>query len=183
MAILNQKRIKEIFDYREDGVLIRKEFLGNQINIGDGAGCDTGTGYLSTSVENKLYLVHRLVWLWHNGYLPEHGIDHINRIRNDNRIENLREATQRCNLRNCGNFSHNTSGVKGVNFIKDTKKWRAYIKIDQVNINITNTAESFEDAVFHRFAAEQCVNWESFDVMSPAHKYVKTCLKSDMTDY
>ena len=80
-------------------------------------GCVAGTlsaGYCAINVDGNSYKRSRLVWLYHNGYFPEHNIDHINRNRWNDKIENLREVTQQCNLRNCGNLKNNTSGVKGV---------------------------------------------------------------------
>jgi hypothetical protein len=64
--------------------------------------------------------VHRLIFLMHHGYLPKY-IDHINGIKTDNRIENLREATISDN--SCNRLGHSKSGIKGVSWSKYHKKW------------------------------------------------------------
>jgi hypothetical protein len=69
------------------------------------------------------YWAHRVVWLLHHGDWPEHDIDHINRDRSDNRIENLRQATKQ---ENCTNKAAK-SGFKGVRFHEQTGKWQARI--------------------------------------------------------
>ncbi|MCH6546434.1 MAG: HNH endonuclease, partial [Deltaproteobacteria bacterium] len=68
------------------------------------------------------YLVHRTVFYLSHGYLPEQ-IDHINGIRSDNRIDNLRGANDCTNAYNRGLQSNNTSGVKGVCWYKSRDKW------------------------------------------------------------
>lgn len=117
--MITQKRLHELFDYK-DGLLIRK------INIkGYFAGSVLGTlkprGYVVAIVDTKLYRVHHLVWMYHHGEFVEE-LDHINRIRNDNRIENLRPCTHSQNL---GNSRPRVHKYKGVHFCKQTKKWRA----------------------------------------------------------
>jgi len=92
-------------------------------------------GYKDTHGHLKIYFrgcafqAHRLVWVMHNG--PIEGglfIDHINGKRDDNRIENLRLATNTQNLWNAhGPSKNNKSGFKGVNWDKVYNKWKASI--------------------------------------------------------
>lgn len=167
----------EIFEYNsESGLLSWKIKNGNRGLKGRTAGHVMNNGYRSVSINGRPYLVHRLVWLIHNGYVPENDIDHINRIRSDNRIENLREVSRMCNARNTCNFKHNTSGVKGVYWDKSKNKWKSYLIINGKVFNFGNH-DSFEEAVFHRLAAEQCVDWDGCDSSSPAFKYVQKFLK------
>lgn len=168
MKRLTQERVRELFDYR-DGNLIRKVAQSNCVKIGDTAG-SLSYGYLETGVDGGRYMVHRLIWLWHHGYLPENNIDHIDRIKSNNKIENLREASQSCNLRNCGNFKHNTSGIKGVFWDKIQEKWRSSIKVMGNNKDLGRYGDKNE-AVLARLAAEQCLHWEGCDSSSPAYKY------------
>jgi len=56
--------------------------------------------YLETKIFDKLYKVHRLIWLWMTGEWPKFEIDHENGIRNDNRWKNLRDVTHRENMMN-----------------------------------------------------------------------------------
>jgi len=64
-----------------------------------------------------------------HGRWPAKYLDHINGIRNDNRLCNLREATQTENTRNQGKQKTNTSGLKGAGWHKGQKKWVAKIRI------------------------------------------------------
>ena len=70
-------------------------------------------GYRSTSINGKQYYQHRLVWLYVYGEWPKSDLDHINGIREDNRIENLRLATKSQNAHNKKKFRNNTSGIVG----------------------------------------------------------------------
>lgn len=99
-------------------------------------------------------------------------LDHIDRKILNNRIENLREVSNSCNMRNTGNPSTNTSGVKGVCWNKSKNKWRAEIKINSRMTHLGYFTD-FTEAVAHRLAAEQCLNWECCDGCSPAYQFMK----------
>lgn len=64
------------------------------------AGSVLTEGYVQIKLMGKKYLAHRLAWLCVNGDWPTQEIDHMNRIRNDNRIVNLRDVSKSENLRN-----------------------------------------------------------------------------------
>ena len=112
----------------QDGVLINKVSLG-KAKKGTKAGCLDRDGYIQISVDKKIYRAHRLIWLMHYGKFPDAEIDHINGIKNDNRIENLREATSSQNKFNQGKRKTNTSGFKGVSFAKKIGKWVAFVGV------------------------------------------------------
>ena len=84
-------------------------------------------GYRQIGLGRKVYYAHRLVWLWHHGTWPPCHLDHINQDRLDNRIENLRLATESNNQANVRIRRNNTSGFRGVDRIKKTGRWRASI--------------------------------------------------------
>jgi len=149
--------------------LIRRVTVGCA-KEGDVAGCEETDGYQSISIDCKRYKAHRLIWLYYHGYFPENDIDHINRDRSDNRIENLRVVSKSCNLRNSGNWPTNRSGVKGVGFNKADKVWRAHIGKGNTYYYL-GRSKDFNEAVLLRYAAEQCLNWGKCDSMSPAHSY------------
>ena len=172
--MINQEQIKILFDYNhKTGELIWRVNRGQNKVKGKVAGfIRKSDGYRSIYINNKEYLGHRLVFLWHNGYLPEPQIDHINRVRSDNRINNLRVVSAQCNVRNSGNRCDNIFGVKGVGWHKQNRKWQARVKVNNKD-KYLGTYEDFDSAVCARLAAEQFLEWEGCDSSSPAYQYVK----------
>jgi len=131
---LTQEMVKEMFDYRVDGKLIRRHsIMGN----GNYAGAVVGTKptgarnsrYSTTKIHGEHWCVHKLIYLYHHGVVPDQ-LDHINRDSTDNRIENLRPANSSENTRNRRLFSNNTSGCKGVTWNKRIKKWQSYVSMN-----------------------------------------------------
>jgi hypothetical protein len=134
------------FDY-QDGNLIRKSGRVNE--IGQIAGCvHKGTGYIHVKIKAKAHKAHRLVFLYHHGYLPEF-VDHIDGDKSNNRIENLRLATYSQNQHNRKLCSTNTSGVKGVYWDKRKKKWRGRIESmgKKIHVGYWDTLEEAEAAM------------------------------------
>ena len=123
-----------------------------------------------------MYLAHRIIWLGSYGYFPENEIDHINGIRNDNRLCNLREVSRQCNQRNKNIGIKKISGVKGVCWDKSKNKsknkWKVQIRINNKTYNIGHFI-NFDEAVCHRLAVEQCLNWNKCENNSSAYQYVK----------
>lgn len=96
------------------------------------AGYHQSEGYIQISINGKRYYAHNLAWFYtYGGKLPKNKLDHKNLNKKDNRISNLREATQSQNLRNRRVRKDSASGLKGVYFEKDRKKWCAYICVDR----------------------------------------------------
>lgn len=173
---ISQEYVKELFFYR-GGKLYWRVSESNRVTIGKEAGCKQENSYRVVGIGGKVYMAHRLVWIYHHGYMPEGMIDHINKNPMDNRIDNLREVDKKCNARNCGNPKNNTSGVKGVSFCPNRKKWKAYIS-DDGKQSLLGRHKDFEEAVLHRFAAEQCLDWAGCDSDSPSYKYYKECINA-----
>lgn len=166
---LTYERVRELFDYDpETGKLTNKTSRG-RAKIGAESGSFDGLGYRQILVDYKQFMVHRVIWLWWYGYTPENYIDHVNGEKADNRIENLREVSHSCNLRNAPQYKSNTSGVKGVCFDTSRKKWLASINLNGRNLSVGRFT-SFIEAVCHRYAAEQCINWEVCEGNSSAKK-------------
>jgi len=118
---IDQEYVVSAFDY-QDGQLIRK--IGRKGEVGSVAGClHKGTGYIHVKIKAKSFKAHRLIFLYHNGYLPE-LVDHIDGNKLNNRIENLREASKQENAQNQKIRLTNSSGVKGVSWHKVNKKWK-----------------------------------------------------------
>lgn len=101
-----------------------KRFAGKK------AGSMNQNGYVDISVMGRKYRAHRLAWLYMTGDWPSSQIDHINRMRSDNRFENLRECSYQQNQANTLLRRLNTSGFKGVSLCKVTQRWRARIRIN-----------------------------------------------------
>lgn len=149
-----------------------------RVKIGDIAGCKNTQGYISIGIDELEYKAHRLAWFYTYGYMPENGLDHKDRIKHHNWILNLREVSQQCNIRNTGNFSHNTSGIKGVYWNKIKNKWYARVAVDRKGKHL-GYFKDFDEAVCHRLAAEQCLNWSACDSNSPALQYVKDHIQTN----
>ncbi len=136
------------------------------------AGClNNSTGYRYIRVKDKAYLSSRLAFLYMDGYFPEHQVDHINRIRHDDRWCNLRHVTASCNNRNVGIIKTNTSGITGVYFHKRKKAWTVAIHSDGKKINF-NKCNSFDDAVMIRWEAEKRYEYPNCNSTSPAYLYL-----------
>ena len=127
--MLTQERLKELFDYDpETGNFVRLiGRSGPNARVGDIAGCDNGQGYIRIYVDGKPFKAHRLAWLYVHGHMPKE-IDHANRDRSDNRIGNLRDVSRSQNRMNSGAYRNNTSGLTGVSWYPQTKKWKAQIQ-------------------------------------------------------
>lgn len=111
-------------------------------------------GYLVIGMNEKIYLAHRLAWYMHFNVWPLGQIDHKNGDKTDNRIENLRIATDQQNRFNTGLRVDNRSGVTGVCWIKTMKCWRAGIHSNRKFVHLGYFA-SKDDAISTRKAAEE----------------------------
>ena len=110
-------------------------------------------GYIKISFNGKKYPAHRVAWAIHYGAWPAKQIDHINGVRSDNRITNLRECTCIENARNMKKPNRNTSGFVGVNWCKKNKAWNARIGLNRKRVNLGYFA-NLNDAVSVRRKAE-----------------------------
>ena len=112
------------------GRIIWTKPLSNRVKSGDEAGKKNARGYKVFGFDGKTLYCHRAAWYLIYGYWPENDIDHINRDKSDNRIENLREATRTQNNGNVELLNSNSSGFRGVSFEKRREKYAAYIWIE-----------------------------------------------------
>ena len=125
---ITQEELHEMFEYI-DGKLYNKYTRNSRaIKGSETSTCDTYGGYRKVGIAGKRYPTHRVVWTLLKGAIPEGlEIDHINRQRDDNRIENLRLVTRKEN-------AFNLKSSKG--YYKAHGKWRAQISIDNVSTHI-----------------------------------------------
>ena len=121
---LTREYLHELFDY-QDGTLFWKVNRG-KARAGDEAGCVGNRGYIVIVVNGKQRMAHRLVWIMY-GKEPVPMLDHIDGDQRNNRIENLRPITVSQNQRNTKLRKDSTSGIKGVSWRKQDKKWAGQV--------------------------------------------------------
>ena len=121
-------RLNELFRYEpETGKLIRRKGVKRSA-AGTVVGSLMASGHVYVSVDYQKCYVHRVVWKMVHGEDPEVEIDHINGVKDDNRLSNLRLADRSQNAMNSRLQKNSTSGLKGVTFVKDRGNWLAQIK-------------------------------------------------------
>lgn len=115
-------------------------------------------GYGQGCVQYRKFLAHRVAWALYYGSWPDGDVDHINGVRTDNRIANLRCVTRSANLRNQKRSMKNTSGVTGVVWDAARSKWKASIKVNGKNHHL-GRFDSYTEAVAVRKSAEVIHNF------------------------
>lgn len=126
MAVLSddvfQKRLKEKLTYCASGRLLEKDTQVDE-------SWQHNKGYRRLYFESNVYLLHRLIFLYHKGYLPK-VIDHIDGSTTNNRIENLQDCSQSVNISKSKLFNTNKTGYRGVHYNVNAKKYEAYFMRD-----------------------------------------------------
>ena len=150
--ILTHAKVKELFDY--DGAQLIWKVGGQGRQRGKPAGSYDSNGYRKVSIDKKVYRMHRVIWLHVYGEFPPNDTDHINGIRDDNRIENLRAVTRSENCRNAKKSIRNSSGITGVHWDKKNQKWMASITLDGQAKNLGRFDGKYEAASIRHFAME-----------------------------
>ena len=137
--------IRDLLDYDPDtGVFRWKVRVSQRVKTGAKAG-SFANGYRYIEIKGHNYRAARIAWLLMAGDWPEHHVDHINRIKNDDRWVNLRQATRSENLMNTGLSRANTSGVKNVCFHRRSGKWR--VQVGKSGKKFSQDFKTFEAAV------------------------------------
>jgi len=117
--------------YDAESGLLRWKIDGGSPRAGHVAGWPERSSYIRVMLSQKSYMAHRLAWYITHGKWPKNQLDHINGVRGDNRISNLREANHSENQQNKHvPPSSNSSGILGVSYLKKDRRWRADIKVD-----------------------------------------------------
>lgn len=147
-----QDELREYFNY-VDGQLIRIKSTNSSRPdmLGKPLGCLSSKGYIYGRFRYKLYFLHRLIWVYHNGAIESEVIDHINRVKTDNRIENLRPATRQQNNFNSVGWSNAASEFKGVS--KKRKNWRAVIRLNGKQQHLGTFKTEIEASLAYRKVA------------------------------
>lgn len=144
-VIPTSTRLKELFLYHHDGILIRN-------SNGRVAGTPLNTGYYSVMVDGNYHLLHKLIYCYHHNTWPN-VLDHKDRNKENNKIENLRPASKSLNEANTGLRRNNSSGYKGVAYHKAAKKWRAYLQCKHIGLfdTIEEAALAYNQRAFETY--------------------------------
>ena len=112
---MTQEELKELLTYdQETGVFYWNVPVGH-LKAGSKAGSIALCGYVKIRIKNSLYKAHRLAWIYVHGSIGNYQIDHINMIKSDNRLSNLRICSSRLNAQNKKVAQkNNKSGFLGV---------------------------------------------------------------------
>ena len=122
---MNIEELKEYFKYdKETGKLFWNKRPSNRVLLGQEVGNHNHQGYKVCRFKGKTIRVHRIVWALNKEEIPSNFIDHINGVKDDNRMENLRLVSNAQNLQNM-------KKAKGCTYHKKNKKWMAQISVNK----------------------------------------------------
>ena len=147
----SQELLKTLFDYQpETGNFVRLIKTARRSNPGDIAGTKCPSGYINISIDSVLYRAHRLAWRYMYGDSPVKLIDHINGIRDDNRIINLREVSHSENSQNQkkATSKNKSTGLMGAYYHIKHKYYSSQINVNgkSINLGVFDTAELAHEA-------------------------------------
>lgn len=153
--MIDQETVKKLFHYdAQSGMLLWRNGNGRNVKPWQQANSLNSNGYYAVKINGINYSVHRIIWLYVNGKFPNGDIDHKNRIRNDNRLCNLRDVSRTDNAQNISLPRHNKSGHIGVSWFKKHKAWTVYIKVNKKN-KWLGCYKNLNDAIAARKAGER----------------------------
>lgn len=169
-AEITQDKLHDLFDYK-DGNLYWKNPESKRVRDGDKAGT-VSRGFCCIQINKKKYSATRLIYFYHHGYFPENKLICINKSRGV-KIENLEESSLNCIQSRQKIQVRNHSKIKGIHFDENRRKWRVEIKR-----KFLGYIQDFLEACCLRYAAEQCLGWDTLSESSAA-KYVKEHIRRD----
>lgn len=117
--MITQERLKQLLNYDPDTGLFTSVLKCKPV------GSLSEKGYVRLNLDKRLYMAHRIAWLYTTGEFPEIEIDHVDGDRSNNKWSNLRLATRKQNMENTSLFCNSTSGHRGVTWYKRNQKWGA----------------------------------------------------------
>lgn len=148
--MITQEYLKQVLHYDKDtGVFTWKVKKRGSKGIFNKAGSKDHKGYIQICIDGKKYAAHRLAWIYINGSLGYESLDHIDGVKDNNKINNLRLANVSENGQNIRNPKKNSkSGFLGVYFNKRAKKYHAQITINGklIYLGLHETADRAHDA-------------------------------------
>lgn len=150
--MITVERVRELLSYDPDTGIMRWKVARGRVAAGSVAGFDE-KGYRGIRVDGVQTYIHRVAFLHFYGYAPN-VVDHLNGDKSDNRIANLRDVDVSLNLRNRARSSNNRSGVTGVFWNSEKRRWTARIKVRGRTIHLGDYLDK-KDAAEARKAAER----------------------------
>jgi hypothetical protein len=157
--MLTQERLKQLLDYSPDTGLFYWRVDRGGIKAGSIAGARRESGYITISVDSRLYRAHQLAWLWMTGRWPAQFVDHKDMQKDNNRWANLREATKSQNQMNTRLQSNNTTGHKGVTWFKQYGKYQVMVWKNR-KAHFIGYFETLEEAATARNTAAERIHGE-----------------------
>jgi hypothetical protein len=167
--ILTYEEAMQLFDYNPESGIITWKIDNHKARIGNIAGYLHSYGYIQIMVGHREYRAHRLAWLLMYKVWPSKNIDHINGIRDDNRIFNLRDVSQREN--SCNRKEHREGKRPGYFYNQWEKRWDARIfyahKLKRLGVYDT------EDQAAHAYevALQETLEGKEPGFYQPKNKY------------
>lgn len=167
--ILTYEQVREMFDYDEGTGILTWKIKHGYKYPGDEVGYTHRNGYRILDWGRTDITIHRIIWLWFNGNYPLQYIDHINGIRDDNRICNLRDVSQRENTHN--KKEHREGKKPGAFYNKWEQRWdaRIYYEGKQYRLGMYDTEELALEA--YALAQEEINNGILPTYRQPKNKY------------
>lgn len=97
---LTRERLKELLHYDSETGEFTHKIRRAGVKYGSLAGTQHSEGYSMIRIDKTAHYAHRLAWLYVYGLHPKQQIDHINGVKADNRLRNLRDVSQSANQQN-----------------------------------------------------------------------------------
>lgn len=154
-TILSAERLRELLDYNPATGEFTHRIKRSGVKFGSVAGSVSAIGYVYISIDHEKHCAHRLAFLHYYGEFPNGAIDHIDGNRANNALPNLRLATISQNGFNSKLRTDNTSGCKGVTWVKAENRWKARAHLNGKEFSLGRHVR-YEDAVaaYEEFAKE-----------------------------
>lgn len=147
--------LEDVFEYEPDTGKLLWRISRGRAKAGTEVGWLTEHGYRRVIIGGKGKMIHRIIWDMNNleKLKDNEDIDHINHVKDDNRLSNLRKVTRAENNKNRPKSRHNTSGQLGVYWDKSRNKWAAQIKVNGRQVYL-GRFDSKREAINVRHVAE-----------------------------
>lgn len=137
MKTLTVERARELLDYDPETGLLTWKISRPKAKKGAIAGGKAPQGFVQLGVDGGNYKAHRVIWLLVHGVWPPDQIDHKNGVKDDNRLVNLREATDSLNRENVRKpYANNNSGLLGVHWDQHRRRFTAILRKNGRTINL-----------------------------------------------